>query len=756
MVVEGVAGLQDPLSSALVLSPAQKQALEQTHVGAGSRKHAETERQDRMEGIRRPGVLRVLAGSARALLKENPGLNRVVLTAAIQGLRTLGGSKTTVDALDYLFKNAVGSNQGLHERRAFARRIPTVAVMVDELTGDGAGALFVHAVARWLDRQFIRPFQNEPLFRVILIVSDASLGNEVVLDRYVNSGERAPDKVLVSPSAGRRPFRMAATPVRLGGVAHKVLHIMSNSYPASRLDIDYRVRLDVVVPEERPDGGKQTVRQAIAAQQGETLRHVLAEIERAVANGAEQVICFAQDKAFLRDLQTELVSGENRPPLLQAAQVTVLDSSVTASRRMELIAEPWRDAVKVFLMTSSGSRGVSFPKTDWIIALLPRFGIEAALMEVAQLIYRGRGARYTADDGSSRDDGDWKNRRLVLLLQDFLPQDAAPEPRLWLRRISDLLTFLVMLRASLHTRITGDAGLDRQCLALVPVGGIGSEEILSLMSTQVRDFLSECEVFAKDCAAGWDLRGLVFDAKRNATHLFSKFALEATARRGGWRSVARSEDAERFSKRASTDHAPLLADPGKDPDALLPAQLYCVGPFWLECWAELDKQERLNIEGWLTDVDAQIKTLYGELMHIKGEPNLPFKLRRPAEELYRIIAREKQEATREFSTVKALDSPSVWLAVPQDYARFWKDGPDGRKPTLEDEEAWRDSLGRCLSTTRNVMPVIPRYADIPYAAIAGAHDPARLDWVFDDRYFAASHELNLLNTLLLDDFKPEN
>jgi hypothetical protein len=125
-------------------------------------------------------------------------------------------------------------------------------------------------------------------------------------------------------------------------------------------------------------------------------------------------------------------------------------------------------------------------------------------------------------------------------------------------------------------------------------------------------------------------------------------------------------------------------------------------------------------------------------------------LRQPAEELFRILAREKEEATREFSTVKSLQSPSTWLVVPLDYPRFWKKDVSGRLPSLGDDEiAWRDSLGACLSTTAEVLPVIPRYADIPYAAVVGEQDPARLELIFDDRYLAASNELNLLNTILL-------
>ncbi len=146
--------------------------------------------------------------------------------------------------------------------------------------------------------------------------------------------------------------------------------------------------------------------------------------------------------------------------------------------------------------------------------------------------------------------------------------------------------------------------------------------------------------------------------------------------------------------------------------------------------------------------------LYGELKRIAEERSLPSKLRRPAEELYRMLAREREEATREFSTVKTLDSKSTWLAVPVDYARFWREGPDGRYPSLGDHEAWRDALACCLATGKEVLPVIAQYQDIPYAAVAGVPDPARFSLVFDDRYLAASSELNLLNTILLTSLEP--
>ncbi len=754
VVTEGVANLVHPDGSTLILSPSQKEELEIIHTGSRSTKRSETDRQDRISDKSLPGVLQVLAKTSCSLLKVNKAVNQIVLTAAIQGYREFSSDKDTVSALGHLFRDSVTTAAGVRERRVFSDRIPTIVVMVDEITGDPAGARFVDSVARWLEEQFVRPFNDDPVFRVILIVSDASLGNEVVLDRYLNSGARAPNKVLIAQSAGNRPFRLSAMPVRIGGARRPVLHVMTNSYPAKNLTVDYRVRLNTVSPRNLPDGRAQSIRYAIAEQQREALiANVADEIERSLQAGADQVIFFTQDKAFLRAVEGELTGVGGRPAILQGRQVAILDSSVTATRRNELIADKHRDTVKVFLMTSSGARGVSFPKTDWIIALIPRFGIEAALMEVAQLIYRGRGQKYTADDGQLHTDGDWKDRHLVMLLQDFLPQDLEPEPRQWLRQVSDLLTFLVLLRSTIHTRITGDAGLDRQRLAIVPVGGIGSKEMLSLMSTHVRNFLKESNIFLRDSAADRTRCGLVSNAHKQAYHLFSKFSLDATSQQSTLRSFARPGDIENFSVRASGDNAPLLLDPKEDPDCVLPENLYCVGPFWLEHWKTLDKQERFSVEGWL---ESKVQELLSELRQIYSNHEMPSKLRVSAEELHRTLAREKDEVSREFSTVKALRSSSTWLVVPVDYTRFWKPGPDGRLPPLEYEEEWCDSLGRCLSSTRDVLPVIPRYADTPYAAIVGEQDPARLDLVFDDRYVAASNELNLLNTILLSESDSTN
>jgi hypothetical protein len=45
-------------------------------------------------------------------------------------------------------------------------------------------------------------------------------------------------------------------------------------------------------------------------------------------------------------------------------------------------------------------------------------------------------------------------------------------------------------------------------------------------------------------------------------------------------------------------------------------------------------------------------------------------------------------------------------------------------------------------------PVLPYYQAQPYVALVARGDPTGLGRVFDDRYFMASTELNLLNSVL--------
>jgi hypothetical protein len=745
VVADGVEHLNKPDGSVLVISPEEEQEIEAAHAGSRIAKTTISENEDIVEERSLIGVLSGMAGVTKDLLALNPAVNRVVMTAALQGFREKGGGKTTMDALSALFKSKASDPAGIRERKTFAARMPNIVVMVDELAGDGAGAPFVHAVASWLNSEFIECFEDEPSpFTVTLVVSDASLGNDVVLTRYLNAGPRTPDKVLVSKSAGKRAFALAVSDVRIGdGRPKRTLHVMTNSFPASELSIEYKVNLTQLRLEHKPTGELETGRQAIRRVAADALMaNAKGEILAALAKGAEQVIYFAQDKNFLGDLRKSL----STEPGLHDDVVQVLDASVPGYKRKKLIEPAVRDTIKVFLMTSSGARGVSFPKTDWIIATVPRFNIEAALMEIAQLIYRGRGY-YKNHDGDMVS-GDKVPRRLVMLVDDYLFSDEEMDPRQWLRQSIDLMTLLVMLRATILTRITGDAGL-KQSLALVPVGAVGLEELVSLMSQNVTQFVKEAEVIWRRLKDD-DKVKLVKNAQTNVTELFSHTKLQAAVRKGkDRRTMVRYEDAKDLCELAAGALKPLLVYAAEGTS--LPDHVYVAGPAFVENWGDFDKLEVFSFEGHTTEVNQLSRRVIAQLLSIDEDRAFPQNLRQPAANLLRLLQREKKDAANEFNTLKTLKSPNTWIAVPSGYVQFMavERQKEGRPFEVVEPDLWREGLAQGLSATSAVMPPIPRYAEFPWAASVGNANPLQLDTVFDDRYFMASNELNLLNTLLL-------
>jgi hypothetical protein len=726
-VVDGVDGFTFPeTTSTWFLTPDQEERLEHLFGGQRFRKESLNEREDLIRESHLPGVLRTLASGTATLLKANSAVNRVVLTAAMQGYReTLRG--TTINGLTELFdKTKAASRAGM--ALAFAVRIPNIVVMIDEVAGDGAGALFVHDIAKWLDEEFLAPFENVPggsPFKATLIVSDASLGNEAVLDSYLNAGARTPDKVLVSKSAGNRPFRLAATHVQVGSQRPLVLHVMTNSFPASRLEAEYLIRLNKLQPELRDDGTPKTVRERIRSQVGGLLlASARQEILKAVEAGAPQVIYFAQNKEFLRELHKALttrgklnVSGgegimldEEDGPVLAKRDVATLDSSVKAATRKRLVQEKTRDRIKVFLMTSSGARGVSLPKATYIIASVPRFNIESSLMEVAQLIYRGRGEYPDSVTGEKRS-GDEVPRKLVMLVDDFMAEEELNEdPRSWVRRASDIVTLVLMLRSTIHTRIKGDAGLPGKDMALVPVGYIGSSELLSTMSQALEGFRKEGRVYVREGNPD-ELVALVSAALRNVENLFSTFQLTSSSTHPDFSTVTSPQDLDDLVYTATQEASPLVSLPTGA--LVLPENVACVGPFWMEDWSAFDKVEAFVFDKYSAAVELAQNKLKGQLYAIAKETDYSSKIRDPARDLYRILAREQEEAKREFATLKSLASKATWLAVPLDYPTFWRKAnpEDGLRVIIREEENWRLALGRALQSTGTILPVIPRYED---------------------------------------------
>lgn len=113
--------------------------------------------------------------------------------------------------------------------------------------------------------------------------------------------------------------------------------------------------------------------------------------------------------------------------------------------------------------------------------------------------------------------------------------------------------------------------------------------------------------------------------------------------------------------------------------------------------------------------------------------------------------RRRSATLNEFRTLKELKSPNTWVAVPAGHYSFvhGETQHEGEQFVLDDQPLWQEALGRTLNASSAIIPPLPRYESFPWVAAVGQVSPLKLDLVFDDRYFMASNELNLLNTLLL-------
>ena len=750
VVAEGVPNLVIPEGSILVITPEQEREVEDNHTAIKFRKKAVSEYEDHIQDRTRLGVMKTLSLTARDLIALNPAVNRLALTMALQGFKERADCKTTVSSLSDLFVNRWDTIAGVKERKNLARTIPTIVVMVDELAGDGAGAPFVHAIAQWLQQEFLDPFVDEPSpFTVILIAADASLGNEVVFDRYLNAGERTPDKVLVSRSRGKIPFDLAVNKVVLNSQKSQALHVMTNSFPANQLTLQYLVRLKNIrlelINKGRYAGKMQTPRMAIMQQAFQELCNgACTEIRKALDSQASQIIYFAQNKRALREIRGALIKSN----ILSEDEVQILDSSVPGYERKRLVSPSVRDEVRVFLMTSSGARGVSFPKADWIIASFPRFSIETQLMEIAQLIYRGRGKR--KDEYGNEINGDVMPRTLVFTIDDFIVSERAVDERQWLTNSLNLMTLLVMLRSTVFTRITGDAGL-MQPLALVPVGATKIEEVVNTMSQYINAFMGEAEVFIGG-RGSTELKGLVKLALENVRAIFGKTEFEGIgSRERNTQSYVSVDVADRIQRVAkSKGIGPLIQCRTNNSSLLLPHTSF-FGPVVIENWAEFKKnREILIFEEHNSEIILATQLLKEQLYRIKQNKSLPASLRNPAEAILQILHREEHDEANEFKTIKDLRSPNTWIAVPAEYQLWSAKKQSGESIWLSIDEAqdWHEQLAATLGTGKPI-PALATYESFPWIAAIGDLNPLNLDLVFDDRYFMASNELNLLNTLLL-------
>ncbi len=755
IVADGVANLTPAMGDILVLSPEQAEVMNTQFSSDALAVRQANEYEFYVTDKTSTGVWDGLATTTKHLLKLNPGINKVALTVAMQGYKpTITG--TTLDKLSKLFDESVkhgksGANlsNALTERQELAKKFSKIVVMVDELTGDGAGAPLVKDLISWLNTEFIDPFkqyQKPSPFSVNLVIADASLGNEVVMTRYLESGDENSEKIIISQSNHTAPFALAVNDIAIAKKKYSAIHIMSNSFPADCLDLRYKVKFTNIEPKLVNQQLQSPVQAINEAKYEIALDNAHTEITKALQQGSRQVIYFAQDKNFLRDVVTKIVT-DNQLGLTRKT-VAVIDADVLPSDKKKLIQPKVRDTIKVFLMTSSASRGVSFPKCDQIIVAIPRFDVESSLMEIAQLIYRGRG-QYHDTDGAIQS-GDAGKKTLTFLIENYFvanDENQFDHKRRWVNQSIDIMSLLVMIRATVFSRIMGGAGL-KQPLTFVPVGKIGIDDILIKLSDSVHTFVTKGMVALSDDLSKEDY-GLLYSAIENVKELFSDFTLKAIGHQGvDKRSFTDPTLSRELTSYLSADRQSLLLN-SRDELPLIPVHTYVSGIIMMEDFGQLSIHESYDFLNISLNNSAKASDLLNQLYRIKQTHHaFNNNLKDSASNLYKLL--KQDDKLGEFSVIKNLKRANMWVAYPVDYPRFVQEDDVNNGFVLQEGEYWHRLLSGEIGARTGAMPAIPRYRRQPFVAKQSRLNPLNIDQIFDDRYFALSNTFNLLNTLLLN------
>ena len=334
-----------------------------------------------------------------------------------------------------------------------------------------------------------------------------------------------------------------------------------------------------------------------------------------------------------------------------------------------------------------------------------------------------------------------------MLFQDFIVADEPIDDRTWLRRKVDLISALVLLRATLLTRITGDADIVGQHAAVVPVGRIGTDEIGTSLSMAIARFMHEGKIYLTETVAPY-LRKLVEDALTDTEVLFRDFRW--TVRPNvGQDTVADRKMMARLRGQVCAPASSLLPHAAE-----LPPDAYAVGAVLIERWRDAASDEAFRFDALVDRHDERKRQLVGRCRQIGGRAELPGPLRRAARDVLAVLTRPEDLQQLDFIVRKSNQSRNTWGVLPADYTRFAQPGVDDddiRERRLQEPDMWLEGLTRSASATVSptaISPVLPYYRAHPYIAMVARADATGLDRVFDDRYFMASTELNLLNTLL--------
>ncbi|MDB9311969.1 helicase-related protein [Spirulina sp. CS-785/01] len=448
------------------------------------------DRQMRNKKNHKNGVLSTLCKGIYNVIND-PISNTVVATACIQSLRITKSGQNTLDNFKEIFKgfyNTRLKTVNFHKMRELSSRVKHLFIMIDEITGDQSGVEFLKEIKRTIqDYKLNHP---ESGFNLKVIVADASIVDGKVIKQHLEDTSPEPDKIFV------RQVKKPGDNLDLGVFSQEFpfglykndhcngIAINANSYPANRLHLTYKPFIESIqFDRDKLDQQKDNLPKAV-------FNHILDDLNQLRHRpDTGQILVYIQNKQRLQELIGKIQETES---FIKQEDYLEVHADLSDEERQNI--RQHQDHVKVVFMTSSASRGLSFPKSQHILVEIPQFQVENNLMEIIQVIYRCRGQFWEGEELKTLDNAE---KYLTFYLCDraiYYPEPNSLQLSLQESLLS-LLNLFVILKTAIMTRIQGYGQIGRYNFMMIPIGGksvfASGQSFTGQLATLIRDLEKE-------------------------------------------------------------------------------------------------------------------------------------------------------------------------------------------------------------------------------------------------------------------------
>lgn len=662
------------------------------------------------------GVLNSVCEAIATLIGRKESEN-IVATAAIQSLKKteLGD---TLKHFEKIFRNAYNERQGsiiAKGMKDISQRIKHLFIMIDEITGDHSGVEFLDGISNILSKYQLTDAQYG--FNTKVIVADASIVDANIITQHLTNKSPEPDKIYFRKATSN------AQPLSIQRFIFKNLPatvINTNSYPANSLSFTYKVILQCCQFRGELDGNNGIVKSL----QNEILTDFQSLLQRP---DVEQVIIYIQNKQRLAELIEKIKLDKE---FIQFQDYIEIHANISEVEKQEI--NNCKNKVKVVFMTASGSRGLSFPKAKHILVEIPGFEIEKNLMEIIQVIYRGRGDNVI--------DNQHKELLFYLGESSVYYQDDPEHQQLALQEsILNLINILLLLKAAIMTRIFGYGQIGKENFLVIPIGGksifAAGETFSGHMSNIIKQLKQEYRRNRQDT--------LVQKIYQKLEQLLSNAEFTISNQNSHYFKL-REDFNQRFSQLCSSFEQ--LLPLGKVESGYISGSLLIV-PI-----GENNLEEKYQM-GLLDIANYADETLWRDMRKVSCSQFYPESLRFAIKDAMDFVQKVNSgtEKTQKFEqNSQHLDQyytiPLFTFILGDVIKEYFANDPQE-----EENESFRELLAkyiRLLYPVNNILPIGNRYKEFPFIVFRSYSLEEMRRKTFLDKYILTSHELSVLNLIL--------